>query len=237
VLAASACGARSLDSNLTGSAGTTGTGGAATGGSTGAGGTAGATGHDDCRTDADCPAGVCSGPPCSELLCSLGADGFHHCTVRTLPAPQACSTTSSLPCCTSDAECTDAPRGHCIPYSYQYCGGPAPLPGNDCRYDACTADADCTAQPNGVCTAGTPRACIYGPCRVSADCTAGPGGLCVLDSPQRFCPYPILFCRYADDPCHSSDECPQFMSPYGAACVPNTDLQGVSCQTVPPPPV
>src|SRR6186713_1082489 len=116
----------------TGTAGTTGS--AGTGGGTG-GGVAGTSGRDECQSDADCPTSGCSSPPCSELLCALGNDGFHHCTPRTPPAPVVCPEAGATVCCDSDAKCTAMSGGHCIPFYLNYCGGPAPLPINECRYD------------------------------------------------------------------------------------------------------
>ena len=220
-----------------GGAGRAGTGGANTAGAGGRGGSGGAggTGRDDCRTDADCPKPGCSGPGCSEMLCALGPDGFHHCLLRTAPPLSACPTESDVSCCTSDAVCAAMVLGHCIPHSYYWCGGTAPPMGNACRYDACTGDADCTAGANGVCTIEYPRACIYGACRTNADCTAGPDGRCVLAKVGRFCSASGVFCRYSTDPCASDADCKGTGLGYGQACVPNAGGQGTSCKDVPPP--
>jgi hypothetical protein len=216
-----------------GAAGLSGTGGA---GASGGGGAAGSgAGSDECRTDADCPQPVCGTPPCSELLCSLGGDGLHHCVDRTLPDVPACLAGFGGPCCASDAECTAKPNGHCFADSFISCGPPPPLPTNECRYDACRSDADCVTSPNGFCTAGYPRQCLYGPCRTNADCTAHPGGRCVLDDVTTFCfPFPVVFCRYPSDPCASTSDCRADGG--GLVCLPNLDLQGESCQALGPAP-
>jgi hypothetical protein len=219
-------------------AGSAGAGGANTAGTGGIGGSGGAggSGRDDCRTDDDCPKAGCSGPGCSEMLCALGSDGFHHCLLRTAPPLSACPSGSDTTCCTSDAFCTTMALGHCIPHSYDWCGGPAPPMGNACRYDVCTGDADCTAGANGVCTLGYPRACIYGVCRTNADCTAETNGRCVLAKVGRFCGTTAVFCRYPSDPCASDADCKGVGIGFGQACIPNTGGQGASCKDVPPPP-
>jgi hypothetical protein len=211
------------------------TGGAGTSGSAGTTGGAGTSGSDECHADGDCPQGICSTPPCSELLCALGTDGFHHCTPRTPPTLDACPDASATSCCRADADCTAMPRGHCVPHALDYCGGALPLQGNECRYDACASDADCTASADGICTTGYPRACLYGPCRGNADCTSGPGGRCVMTTVGTYCLHAAVFCRYTNDSCTSNAPC---LADGGAfrACLPNTNLQGESCQSVPPPP-
>ena len=226
--------------NGTGTAGTSGANGTGTagtrGGSGAGGGAAGTSGRDECQADADCPTSGCSSPPCSELLCALGNDGFHHCTPRTPPAPVVCPEAGGAPCCASDAACTAMSGGHCIPFYLNYCGGPAPLPINECRYDACTRDADCTGGAKGVCTVGYPRVCLYGPCRTNQDCSAGPGGRCVLSAVGgSFCQHDAVFCRYSTDPCTSNAECTGRGAGFGQACLPRPDGQGTMCQDVTPP--
>jgi hypothetical protein len=218
----------------TGSAGATGTGG--TTGSAGVTGAAGVAGHDDCRKDSDCPPIACLVAPCPDSLCALGGDGFHHCQVRLHPTLTACGgNPTGMDCCGSDAACTQQPHGMCVPFTTGYCGGPAPPPINECRYDQCQADGDCTAKPNGVCTTGYPRVCAYGPCRKNADCNKGPGGTCVLASVGSFCPSEAVFCRYPTDPCRQNADC-KGTSPYGQVCVPNADGQGTVCRDQSPPP-
>jgi hypothetical protein len=129
------------------------------------------------------------------------------------------------------------PHGHCIPFINGYCGGPAPLPGNTCRYDTCTADSDCTTMPNGFCSAGFPRACVYAPCRTNADCTRGPGGRCALATLNSgYCPRPVALCRYDNDPCRSDSDC-KGASINGLVCAPRADLHGTMCvdRGSPPP--
>jgi hypothetical protein len=194
-----------------------------------------AGGHDDCRSDGDCPIIQCLVAPCPDSLCLMGSDGFHHCQTRPRPALQACPAPRSPACCRGDSDCNEAPRGRCVPHSYEYCGGPPPLPGNGCRYDHCTSDADCTDMPNGFCSGGSQRTCSYGPCRTNADCNRRPGGRCVLESVHSFCDFSAAFCRYANDPCRTDADCPQ-TGANGSACLPNKDLHGASCQDRPPPP-
>ena len=221
----------------TGNAGTGGAGGRGGGGGGTGGNVAGTSGHDECQSDADCPKSVCSSPPCSELLCALGNDGFHHCTPRTPPALVVCPEAGATDCCDSDAKCTAMSGGHCIPSYLGYCGGAAPLPINECRYDACTRDDDCTVRARGVCTVGYPRVCLYGACRTNQDCTSGPNGRCVLAIVGgTYCQGEAVFCRYSTDPCASNGDCPGRGLGFGQACVPRTDGQGTMCQDVPPPP-
>jgi hypothetical protein len=224
-----------------GTGGTRGSGGAAGGGSAGVAGTGsgGAAGADQCRVDADCPAIACLVAPCPDSLCVMGGDGFHHCQTRRSSALQVCPSPAQggdLTCCHSDADCGAQPRGRCVANSDGWCGGPAPPPGNQCRYDACTGDADCAAAPGGFCTGGSPRACVYGPCRTSADCTRRPGGICAVQSVGRFCASTLAFCRYAGDPCAVDADCHGDAGAFGLQCVPNSDFQGTTCQPVTPPP-
>jgi hypothetical protein len=192
-----------------------------------------------CRTDSDCPPIQCLVPPCDEFVCVLGADGTHQCRLNARPAPVACTEPSPDPsfrCCLSQADCTMQPHGHCIPWSYNHCAGPPPLPGNTCVYDACTSDADCTAMPNGFCTAGFPRFCLSGPCRSHADCNRGPGGRCVMETiAGGWCPRPTVFCRYSNDPCRVDADC-KGASVGGLVCSPRMDLHGTMCVDRGPPP-
>lgn len=230
--------------------GTGGTGGAGgTGG--GSGGTGGArldaapdlaTGEtgapaEECRKDSDCPPIQCLVPPCDPVICVLGDRGFHRCQVQTRPALEACPEPNSPPgCCRNDSGCTNQPNGHCIPFSFEYCGGPAPLPGNTCRFDECTSDAACTARPNGFCTGGWPRTCQYGPCRTSADCNRMPGGTCVLATVNAgYCPRPAVFCRYPNDPCRTDADC-RGASMNGLVCNVRPDGHGTMCIDRGPPP-
>jgi hypothetical protein len=197
----------------------------------------GAGGREECRTDVDCPLPPsCPRPPCSDSVCKLGNDGFHHCETRLHPALLSCPSPAnpSIPCCLADAECTKMPRGHCIPYVKAFCGSPGMTPGNVCRYDQCAADTDCTARPNGFCSGGYPRECLYGPCRTNADCIRSAGGRCVMASYKGnagtdACTNTQVFCRYSTDPCETDADCKGDAGPYGKVCMPNADLQGASC--------
>jgi hypothetical protein len=221
------------DGDARGGGGSGGGGAGGSGGSGGgAGGTGGAVGHDECHVDADCPPIPCLVDFCPDVLCVFGSDGFHHCTTRSRPQPTACGTTTSG-CCTADSACADAAHGICAPWTVDYCGGPAPPPGNRCLYDQCESDADCTAHPHGFCSGDLPRQCVYGPCTTNADCSKRAGGTCVLQLVGGYCPGPAVFCRYPDDPCTSNGDCG---NSFTMACMPNSDLQGESCQQVPPPP-
>jgi hypothetical protein len=214
-------------------------GGTGGGGIGGTGGGAGGAGHDDCHGDADCTAIGCPTPPCSDVLCSLGADGFHHCEKRAHPPLNACPNPNpnpAVPCCKADAECTKSPRGRCIPLAEDFCGGAPPLASNSCRYDECTADSDCTAMPNGLCTARYPRACVYGPCRSNTDCTRSPGGRCVIGVVTYPCSRRVALCRYPNDPCVVDSDCHGDPGAYGLLCVPNPDSHGTKCQMKGPPP-
>jgi hypothetical protein len=190
----------------------------------------------DCVQDSDCPTVAGVDQP---LLCQLGPDGFHHCKLPFVPPLQACPAPNPDPsflCCRSDAQCTQQPHGHCLPFSHRYCGGPPPLPGNFCRYDACTRDSDCTAMANGFCTANFERSCVYGPCRTNADCTRGPRGRCVMDTLNSgYCPREVVFCSYEGDPCRSDRDC-KGVSLNGMICAPRPDLHGTVCIDRGPPP-
>ncbi len=227
-----------------GTAGRVGSGGAGgrvgvggTGGGVGSGGaigSGGVTGGDQCAADRACPPIQCLVPPCPDNVCVLGRDGFHQCQQRAHLMPESCDQ-AGMPCCTADSQCTERANGECLSNSVGYCGGPAPPPGNSCRYSDCRSDADCTASPNGICTAGYPRICIYGPCRRNADCTNASGGTCVLGVTGLICQGPAVYCAYSSDPCRVNSDCTG-SSLYGKRCIPNTNLHGTTCQDAPPPP-
>jgi len=235
--------------NAGGASGTAGAAGASAGaGGTGACGTAGDGGSTfdggkvSCVVDQDCPAVTGSAPPCPEALCVMG-EGVHQCVTRVHPpygSPCAGDPDSGT-CCSDDAQCTNRPHGHCIPFSYgpscfQNLQIPPPPPGNRCVYDACTSDFDCTDRPNGLCTADFPRTCIYGPCRTNDDCNRRAGGKCVLGLDCEWSVTRVAFCRYADDPCRTNTDCiPD--SAGSMACAPNDDLHGTRCKNIgiPPP--
>jgi hypothetical protein len=209
------------------------------GGARDAGGVSDAGGDavDECRRDEDCPQPTCIRAPCPTAACAFAADGAHHCVTRVAPTLSQCPTEGGVqPCCTSDAACTMHPGGVCVPYAYNYCGGPAPWPGNQCQYDACRSDADCTAQPHGICTAGFPRTCLYGACRTNADCTRGPGGRCTLGKTPAGCAQTVVYCAYDGDPCKRSQDCGMGTNGLARVCAPNANLQGRSCQQQQPPP-
>ncbi|MCC7535971.1 MAG: hypothetical protein IT379_07150, partial [Deltaproteobacteria bacterium] len=92
---------------------------------------------DDCTLDADCPSGICWPSP----------DGARRCTMRIDPPLDGCEG-GFEPCCLRDADCVDGPGGRCAAFTFGYCGGAAPPPGNTCRYDGCATDADCGG---GIC--------------------------------------------------------------------------------------
>jgi hypothetical protein len=117
-----------------------------------------------------------------------------------------------------------------------YCGGPAPLPINECRYDACTRDADCTGVRRASAPSGTRASAstaLAGPTRTAA---RDPNGRCVLSAVGgSFCQHDAVFCRYSTDPCTSNGDCTGRGAGFGQACLPRPDGQGTMCQDVPPP--
>lgn len=100
--------------------------------------------------------------------------------------------------CRTDADCTEAPYGHCTP------SGQEPLP--SCQY-GCTQDADC----------GEGRICVCGPdigscraatCATNADCDEGL--LCAewYDRIGIGCGEPSQYaCQTADDACAVDEDC------------------------------
>jgi hypothetical protein len=54
-----------------------------------------------------------------------------------------------------------------------------------------------------------------------------------MDVVGTYCPGAAVFCSYPSDPCHSNGDCG---TSFTIACLPNSDFQGESCRTVPPPP-
>jgi hypothetical protein len=189
-------------------------------------------GHDDCHVDEDCPSIACTAAPCPEAICVLGTGGFHQCTSRVHPQPVTCEI-SATSCCHADGDCAAQAHGTCIPSSGACRAGPAMPPTNWCAYDACQSDGDCTVEPDGFCSDGFPRVCVYGPCRTNADCTRGLGGACVMQVVgSSSCSVIAVFCQYANDPCSTNSDCSSLGS--SEACLPNSDLHGMSCQYAPP---
>jgi hypothetical protein len=171
-------------------------------------------------------------------------NGAHRCETRVHPPLDMCLAGDAEPlCCTADAQCTERPHGHCIPYRYSPSCSPSsqafhippPPPGNRCVYDACSSDVECQAEPNGFCTGSFPRSCVYGPCRANSDCTRRAGGQCVLATFCEWSVYQVAFCRYADDPCQSNTDCKADALGW-LVCVPSDDRQGTVCKNIGPPP-
>jgi hypothetical protein len=188
-----------------------------------------------CVVDQDCPPLPCLSSPCPESVCAMG-EGAHQCVMRQHPPIAPCPPGDAGPfCCTSDAQCTDQPRGSCIPYSYSpWCTQslhiPPPLPGNRCVYDACAADSDCSTEPNGFCSPDFPRHCVYGPCGTNADCNRRAGGKCVLARVCEWGSYRDAFCRYADDPCSTNADCGFSDAGTSMFCVARDDGHGTYCK-------
>ena len=227
-----------------GAAGTAGMSGAGgSGGHTaGAGGSGGSTfdgGSAPCVVDQDCPPPPCQTPPCPESLCAMGK-GVHQCVTRAHPPYAQCPSGDAGPfCCVNDSQCTDKPRGYCIPNTYRlpWCDQdmqsvliPPLPPGNRCLYDLCSADSECTDQPNGFCSPDFPRQCVYGPCRTNADCNRRAGGQCVLGLVCESASRRGAFCRYDDDRCRSYIDCGLTEAGTAIFCVPNDDGHGMVCK-------
>jgi hypothetical protein len=227
-----------MGGDVSGSGGASAGGGAGNaGGSAGNAGTGGSGGipADECDSDEDCPPNECLVPPCPELVCALGSQGYRVCQTRDPLPVGTCSEPTGEPCCESSEDCQDAPAGHCVPFSLGYCGGPAPPDTSTCRYDTCDSDSDCSAGEHGVCLLDYPRTCNYGPCNESADCTEGAGGRCVMTRAGQPCPELVVYCQYDDDPCDSDDDCPT-ANGMRQVCEPDADGHGRRCAPWQPPP-
>ena len=223
-----------------GAAGASGGGGAvnaggATGGSDAGSGGSGGIPADECDSNEDCPPIECLVPPCPEPVCALDSQGYRVCQTRDpLPVGNSCEP-SGESCCENSDDCENAPGGQCVPFSFGYCGGPAPPDISTCRYDTCDSDADCTAGEHGVCLLDYPRTCNYGPCNESADCTEGTGGRCVMRAAGQPCPDLVVVCLYDDDPCDSDGDCP-LVQEVRQVCEPDSDGHGRRCVPWQPPP-
>jgi hypothetical protein len=214
--------------------GSAGNAGGSAGSEAGTGGSGGIP-ADECDSNEDCPPNECLVPPCPELVCALGSQGYRVCQTRD-PLPVGnCSEPTGEPCCESSEDCQDAAGGHCVPFSLGYCGGPAPPDTSTCRYDTCDSDSDCSAGENGVCLLDYPRTCNYGPCNDSADCTEGAGGRCVMTRAGQPCPELVVYCQYDDDACDSDDDCPT-ANGMRQVCEPDADGHGRRCAPWQPPP-
>ena len=211
----------------------------ATGGSGATVGDAGAQGTAGEGTECDL------GTECGRGTCWEWLSGYPGCVNPIEPPPPADCFGSDPSCCTSNADCTAADGGLCIPRvdTELSCGGKYP-DGNTCNYDACADDQDCeAAQPADASVAiCLPRGaigvytsmCAYGGCRTDRDCTQGEDGQCRYDLAATHvgCDlHYVLYCAYASDPCKDR---------YGSCsdttqvCAPNDDFQGRHCVPAPP---
>ena len=134
--------------------------------------------------------------------------------------------------CCSDANCHGESDGFCAAFDVGYCGGPAPMEANICRYHECGSDDDCTGicLPAGV--LGTINStCLNTGCSNDSDCTDGNDGQCALLYNSPTCPEAVLSCVYTDAECRRAEGCDN-----GDVCVADSSAAGgASCQELMPP--
>jgi hypothetical protein len=107
------------------------------------------------------------------------------------------------PQCLSDADCTQAPHGHCIAGNY---GDGAT--GVFCSY-GCTSDADCGE--NSVCVCGEEIGqCYSSGCSTDADCSGK--AMCASYESTPGCPSTRFECQTPEDTCVTNADCPSGQS-------------------------
>ena len=132
-------------------------------------------GSSGCSTNADCPGGYCISGTC-QFVSQPGED-----------------TSSSVPECTSDADCTAQEGGRCD--------------AGDCVYEtvdpsACNVDADCD---EGTCNLSTHECEVANPCEGGCD----DGDPCTQDScgDEGCLNEPVPGCCQTDEDCDDGDDC------------------------------
>lgn len=133
-------------------------------------------GADACCTSSDCTTGICALLPTKPYCGGIFPGGFNGCVSDECELDGDCGAGGlCLPAgvlqrpvrtciqadCRTDADCTDAAGGRCVPVTSTCCTGPAALA---CAYpsDGCRSDADCTG--SDVCGIEAGRAsCVSGP--------------------------------------------------------------------------
>lgn len=114
--------------------------------------------------------------------------------------------------CSSDADCTERPHGHC-----EY-GCPS---GTWCQY-GCVSNADC--EPGYQCVCGSPvGTCQPSDCRDDKDC--GNGSLCVARGGGSF------RCQRPEDECAADADCPK--DEFGASRQCSGFSEPLTCQVIP----
>ncbi|WP_437573314.1 ferritin-like domain-containing protein [Sorangium sp. So ce887] len=115
-----------------------------------------------------------------------------------LPRAEACPEPSDNPgACSSDADCTEQPHGHCDPAA-----GNDALPGCFCQY-GCTIDADCTE--GQICLCGDPVGrCVPALCTSDQDCGRL---LCSSYVLNPGCGGTGFACQTPTDECAGNDDC------------------------------
>ena len=178
--------------------------------------------RNSCESDSDC-----GGDPCIEVgdakVCQRPTNVWAHDCNSIDP--------NESECC-DDSECNASPDGFCVAFSVGYCGGPAPMDANTCRYHECNSDADCTGTclPAGVLGAVN-STCLNSGCNSDSDCTDGSDGQCALLYNSPTCPEAVLSCVYTDAECRRAEGCDN-----GHACVADASVPGgASCQELMPP--
>jgi hypothetical protein len=169
------------------------------------------------RTDVQCgttPVEV-NGKPSGLETCSDGVT--HRAAAVTceskLPSDRICNGTSPGTCST-DAECTERPFGHCESFDGS-CG---------CSY-GCQTDADCQAvDSSGICLCGAlvGECEFFAQCKTDADCA---GSFCtVVHHPAAVVDVPDIACLSPSNECEIDADC-------GAAgfCIASFDTTGRVC--------
>ena len=178
--------------------------------------------RDSCESADDC-----DGSPCVQVgdakVCQYNLNiWFHDCSTVDPNESECCD----------DGDCNGGPNGFCAAFSIGYCGGPAPVEGNTCRYDECGSDEECTGAclPAGVLGA-IHSTCLNTGCSSDSDCTDGSDGQCALLYNSPTCPEALLSCVYTDAECRRAEGCDN-----GEVCVADSSAAGgASCMELMPP--
>jgi hypothetical protein len=124
----------------------------------------------------------------------------------------SCEVTGTYASCASDADCTDAPEGHCVGTQ----GSGFYDEGCGCAY-GCATDADCATGSVCVCGGALPHGnpwstCVPSGCATGDDCASGTCGIAqAADDPCGS--YTISGACHTDaDTCHTDADCDGFTS-------------------------
>lgn len=156
------------------------------------------------------PRDLC-GSDCTTCLPMPSPDGNRYCADPVDPYRESCPTDSGFGddnACCDDDECGEGAQ--CAAMSWRYCGGPAPMPVNQCLTAECAKSTDCGSGEACIPAGGLGFAvatCVQAGCSADSDCTSGTNGECTLLAAGTCGDDRVFACTYSEDPCRSDADC------------------------------